>query len=726
MSEKIWHIQKNQKSNRWYLSFDSIPDGDFPHPKDILQEAEKTGLSPLQLIREESIQKYFDKIQETGNLEPLEIELNPKFDARIIVSQDKLQAELYVRKARENPNSLNTALIMNILNSSGIKSINTAAIQKELESFVASEKMEFFYVIAEGEPPTRGKNRELISHLPAEPHKNLQAVIARLKNPDAYTDQKDNPVTDSEFPLSEADALYLVSSEEVLYDFSEPTEGTSGLDIYGEVIESLPGNDPFVSDLRNITQNSDSLIADKTGVLLHANTEGGVKLRIIPYKNASARAAVSRDQTEVSLFLEEGKGAGIKLSKEIIMNALQKINITENIPDESIHEAITHAQKAEKETEYIILTGEHAVLPNSYEFSWIADLSASHAVTVEKNSVILKARFMPEGKAGKTVFGENILPEKGVSEKLPDCDQSISVQTEGTDKIYTANISGELTRVNNCLSISVLKTINTAIDEIANEIYFPGNLLITGNIPNEKTIKVAGSIQVKGNVGIDFLSAQNALVIEGGIQGKKRGILWAKNTIEIKFAESARLYAGKRIHIQDHCFGCIVKTNDMLILTGNPGVLIGGNIHAARGIEAKEIGAKKRIQTLISFGQDYLIKDEIEVHEKEMRENNARLAILESSIEAKKEAETLQQALTDEKVKLLKRNKELGLRIFKLKENFETHIESEIRVLGTVYPGTVFESHGRFFEVTEELMHVIFYFDKECGLIQYKDIIDEV
>ncbi len=165
-------------------------------------------------------------------------------------------------------------------------------------------------------------------------------------------------------------------------------------------------------------------------------------------------------------------------------------------------------------------------------------------------------------------------------------------------------------------------------------------------------------------------------------------------------------------------------TNVSLSLTGSPGVLLGGNIHAANGCSVKELGAKKTIRTIISFGQDYLIKDEIEVREKEMAENIAELNEIDKKLKSSEPNLNIEELRT-RKVKLIKRNSALTIRIFNLKENFETHIPSKIVVSGDVYPGVVLESHGRYFEVMETHHHVFFTFDEKTGQIVCSPLHDE-
>jgi uncharacterized protein (DUF342 family) len=75
-----------------------------------------------------------------------------------------------------------------------------------------------------------------------------------------------------------------------------------------------------------------------------------------------------------------------------------------------------------------------------------------------------------------------------------------------------------------------------------------------------------------------------------------------------------------------------------------------------------------------------------------------------------------------EKVRLMKIIEKNGIRLFTLREKFEEHHPSEIRIRGTIFPGVVMESHGRYYEVKQKRSQVVFFFDKEVGRIQEKPL----
>ena len=159
-------------------------------------------------------------------------------------------------------------------------------------------------------------------------------------------------------------------------------------------------------------------------------------------------------------------------------------------------------------------------------------------------------------------------------------------------------------------------------------------------------------------------------------------------------------------------------------MKGVPGVLLGGNIRATKGIEVMELGSAKTIRTSISFGQNYLVSDKIEVSERELEQIRVTVEKLDAEMERTPPTNPKIHELRRKKLELLKRKEKLTVRVFTLKEQFETHYISHIRVENTVYPGVILESHGRYHEVREPKHHVVFIFDQTTGQIVCSPIPD--
>lgn len=726
-----WTIKRNANNQKWYFSVSDVENKEncvFPGYEDIMEQARRNGLSTEDLINARQFERYFDKIRYGKTLPlPLEIELDPSFDARLIIEPDKTKATLYIRKAKDEPGSIDKKLITAMLNNSHIKDIDFKALDEKINIFIDAPDREIELVVAEGILPGRGKDRSLISHITKLPED--EAMLIRKKLLRAVETAREQPQTiyDKDFPLSEAQTLCVVAKHDLLFEFSKSELGTNGADIYGNAVPGLPGNDPFVLDLRNIEQTYDELKAGCNGILLSAESPDGLKLRIIPYKDATVKAVISDDKMEASLILESGRGAGTRLSLSRLKKALDEVNLPpDRYTDKILRDAIYEARLSSAPIEFTVSRGIQPVAPHSYQFDWKVEFGHSNAVSVKRGETLLETVFRETGEKGSDVFGAVIEINKAALLKLPQTDNTIRVIKQGKKISFVAAVHGELVRSSDKLKILNSKIIDTDVNKETGDILFAGDVIINGDIEADRSVKAGGSLTVNGDASVSLVYTKESLLMNGGIRGENHGTVWAKNTMALHFAETARLFAGGNIYIDEYSFRCVVKTNGELIMRGEPGSFIGGNAHAARGIRVRNLGDYKTVRTIISFGQDYLIKDKIEVYEKQNQENLLELARIEAELSDTETSADRIQELREQKVILLKSNTALGIKIFKLKENFESHIPSEVRITGTVYPGVILESHGRYYEIRESASHVVFTFDSKLGRIICQDIEEKI
>jgi len=713
-----WSIEHNDDINKWYLTFSSSIEEEKPNVEDIYLEIKRKGIDVRTIISKQKIQNYINEEAKMPTVPaPLLLQLDPSFDVRVIVSNDKLSAKLYVRKAYDISQTLPMNIILRSLQNSKVKDLNMADINSVLAQFDSSSNMELEMLIKTGVAPKRGNDRTLIPHFTPLQEHEVARILERLRDSKYRKDGEVSQDEDLEFPLSQAEQFAYIEVDTVIYDISQSEAGEAGIDVYGNKVEGLPGNMPFVVDLRNIVQLGDEFRANTTGILITKQEGSNLKMRIIPYKNAKVKAVVSKDKMSAVLILENGAGAGEVLSVNLIKTALNDAGLLEVTPNDKIEDAIKHAKRYE-ETEYPLLKGVEPIGPGSYLLDWKVTFSEDATVaTVQEGDLILEATKLSKGQEGKDVFGK-VIKQKAIHEfPIPEADDSLRLdESGGTTKFY-ALISGELSYVDNKLSIASTKTIEGDVDTPNQKITFPGDIVVTGDVGDEVTVKAKGNLTCKGDAGISLLYSEIVLHLEGGMKGRGRGTLWSKGNMFVGFCEGAKVFAGGNVNISEYCFMCVVKTNGLLSVQGHHGALVGGNIHAARGCVVRNLGAEKSIRTVISFGQDYLIKDEIEVHEKEIEENTRSIKDFDEKLKNGNMKEDEIDELRRNKVRCIKRNSALQLRIFNLKENFEFHIPSSIKVLGTIYPGVVLESHGRYFEIFEKQSNVEFKFDEVNGNI---------
>src|SRR5208282_288012 len=184
------------------------------------------------------------------------------------------------------------------------------------------------------------------------------------------------------------------------------------------------------------------------------------------------------------------------------------------------------------------------------------------------------------------------------------------------------------------------------------------------------------------------------------------------------FAEQAVLQAAENVHLKGACLRCQVKCNGKLLLDSEKGNLVGGEVRARQGIVVQNLGSPAGIRTLVWFGQDYMLKDQIDREELEVTTFAKRVVELDAEMKSfQKEVQAGRQLdaaalshMRAEKAQVLKAIEQRKLRLIEMHETFDTHCASEIFVRGTLFPGAVIESHGRRWETrTEKNMITLFF-----------------
>ena len=714
-----WDIKQND--DKWYITFTDSADAPADYA-DLRNAAARNGIAPEDIISRKIFEDYIEKSQADGtSLAPLELVLDPSFYTRIVIAPDNTRADLYIRKAKSADRAIDKRIINQALEKEHeLRMRERKEIEAQIDLFVQSNDREIFIPIAEAVLPQRGADRILIAHTAPLPEAEVARLAQKLQAAAEILPEQKKIIYDNTFPLTEAQSLGIAEKGDVLFSFSKTAVGESGVDIYGAPIPGLPGNDPFVSDMRNIVYNGDSLKAETSGIVLVAHTGDGLKIRMIPYKDATVQAVVRENNMEVLLVLGASVGAGVPFSIGQLRKTLNEIHIPEkNYTTEVLEKAISAARKVLVPDEYLICRGKPPVAPNSYRFDWKVPFDSMNIASVKKDTPILVLTFLKAGEPGVDVFDNTIGIDSAVPAALPAYDDTIIMEKQGETVQFTAAVSGELLKSDTSLHVTNVKVIDSDVTEDMEDVLFGGDLVIHGNIGKNRKIKASGSLTVDGDAGVSLVYTQESLTMKGGIQGKYRGTVWAKKDMVLSFAEAARLLAGGNITIERYCFRCSVITNGTLSCIGEQGCVIGGNVYAACGMQVCNLGDRKKIRTLISFGQDYLIKDKIELYEKEMRHNAMEIHQIDSELFHHERGNA---ALHQRKAALLKQNKTLTFEVFKLKEHFESHIESEIRVTGTVYPGVVLESHGRYYEVRKPMACVVFTFAAQKGAIVCRPI----
>jgi uncharacterized protein (DUF342 family) len=247
---------------------------------------------------------------------------------------------------------------------------------------------------------------------------------------------------------------------------------------------------------------------------------------------------------------------------------------------------------------------------------------------------------------------------------------------------------------------------------------------VKGAVLSGFTVIAGDDIVIDEVVQASFVSSDGSITVGQGVKGEGRAVLRARRDIRASFAEQAVLISVGDIRLKSGCLRCQIKSNGRLLLESERGNLMGGVARARRGASLQNLGSPGGAHTLLSFGQDYAVKDQIEKAQKEVDALKHRIMELDIRMKKLEKAgspgrQALEGART-EKLQGLKLLEKASLRLLGLRDKFEEHFPSEVVVRGTLYPGAIVESHGRLFEVKTEKTKIALYFDPAQGRILEK------
>ncbi len=696
-----------------------------PDPALIVAEAVELGADPAELVGAEVVGAAIRAAIDSGKgLEAFPLSTNLDAEARVDIASDGSLATLTLKKGRGKGKPFELASVTAALKASGLRGFKMDEIKKAVIDFYKGQASELSdFVLLEGKPPSRGKDRSLglmVAALPKEKSEDLRARIA--EHPEYGT-----VAVDPVFPLAEATVLSFVKAGQKIGELSPPSPGQPGVDIRGNPVAGLPGNDPVIHCREGVAFAKGAVTAVSDGLLL-AGEKGGVwSLRVLPHADAVVRVDVSPDGMEGYVSLTAERGIGSPLEVESVIKAVAERGIVFGVDPRKIAEAVAEARAGKKVEGRPIAHGRPAIPPGGGRLEWtVADprglATGAPGARVATGAEILRiAAGAMEGEEGRDVLGkERPVPAPAATgtEGLPPHDESLEERANPDGgRSLVARAAGELVMNGGRISLRNRVVVQGDFTAGEGERRFAGSVEIAGAVRSGARIFAGGDIKVHGSIEAALVSSEGLLSVKGGVRGARKATLRAGRSMALAYVEQALLLAVEDITVGDACLHCNVKTNGKLSLASAGGSLSGGLVRARKGIEVESLGSERGLKTEIAFGQDYLVGDMIETEEREIEK--VKGAILQSD-RMMRELERTGAGLDrirQDKVKLIKLLEKRSARLFDFREKFEQHFPSEVRIRGTVWPGVILESHGRFFEVSSRKTSVVFSFDQSNGRI---------
>lgn len=231
-------------------------------------------------------------------------------------------------------------------------------------------------------------------------------------------------------------------------------------------------------------------------------------------------------------------------------------------------------------------------------------------------------------------------------------------------------------------------------ERIRRNIYFEGNVIINADIPYWVEIVAGGNVTINKNVTyIKIVSRKNVLIKEG-IRGGNNCYIEASGNVEGKFFEGCKIKAGGNL-IAGYTLNTDVDVAGKIEMPKDKGSIVGGKIHAEKGIDVCNIGNKAMKHTLVEVGKGGVSRKDLKNIKKRIEFITTQISLIDNSMKKlKKRHSTEELYLMDTYIKLVSAKESkteevnsLKIRRDELEEAIEKNNEAKIRVRGTIFEG---------------------------------------
>ena len=411
MQKKSWNISRKDGDSGWAAVMEEgIPLDGYPSLDELYAAAEEKKIPRQALSSGKILEKELARARSfPGEFFSFPIIRPDGFDVRLSVSNDKLRAFLYVRKAADAPHTLDFKLIASVLNSSKIRFADPDLLKERLFQFRDSDEMELVDLpVAQGIPPSKGISAGLRENVKWLEGAEFAAIRRRISVwAENHIAEYGNLFRTPPEISSPGLKIGFVVQGDLALEFVCGEPGKPGVDIYGAAIPGLSEDVPVIHTDETLSVEPEGIRAGQHGAFLLEDSGNALFARILPYCDAYAELQPSADRMELFLTLCPAAGAGEPLTEERVRAAFsgQTAAAVQEFDRARIQALIREAETAGRECKTRIAQGTPAVPPGSPLVVW--DASGPGGI-VRKGGKILAYRVMEAGANGRDVLGNPI------------------------------------------------------------------------------------------------------------------------------------------------------------------------------------------------------------------------------------------------------------------------------------------------------------------------------
>ena len=506
---------------------------------------------------------------------------------------------------------------------------------------------------------------------------------------------------------------------EIIY----PEEEIDGMTVFEEKIPARKVQEAKIPNLTNVgfsPENDDIFIAEIDGYLF-INQQN---FQLTPFFELE----ISDDKYEAYIKVKKPLNEG-DFNSEDLKRFLTENGIVYGILEEEIEnifkqeifgESILAAQGQrvvdEKDGE-IKYSFETELKPQMDEKGNIDYKELNLIQNVRAGDKLAETSPPEQGIEGCTVFDKKIPQKKGVQPPLPT---GKNTRTDpGNPNVLLSEIDGSVKLNGTNVEVEPVIIIKENVDFSTGNIDFNGPVIVNGDVKSGFKINAKGDVQVEGVVEDAVIETGSNVLIKTGFIGKGKGQIIAKGDVTAKFCENETIINEGDIYISEYVMHSNIQTKGTLYLTEKTGLIVGGEIYAVKGIEAKIVGNENYTPTALFAGVDKEFNEKLSKIKAHIAKNVKHIKDIEKILHKFSRRKLVKKGLPENmknlmiKLNQLRDEKEVTKKdavteIKKLESKIDEFKKAVVKIFDVVYPGTLITIYNKHITVDEPRKYVYY------------------
>jgi uncharacterized protein (DUF342 family) len=319
-------------------------------------------------------------------------------------------------------------------------------------------------------------------------------------------------------------------------------------------------------------------------------------------------------------------GKGRSVTREEIDDLLTRAGVVYGIDVDAISRVLAGVSS---DIPFPVAHGEPAVHGRDAEVTLTLDLTAKPGEMLEDGSIDFRERSAvvavkagqllatkvraTAGRPGRDVYGRAI-PAEGGKDRALTAGRSVHVEASEEGWRFYAEVDGSVMLKGDTLHVFTVHRVSGNVDFYTGNIDFGGDVMVTGSVGTGFSVKVGGTISIGQSVERNTtLTVGEDVWVGQGIAGQGITVVSGGSVIA-KYIQDAAVVAKQDVIVGSYIFNASIRAGGRVVCYGrglsrqrqrSTGMISGGVIFAAKGIETHSLGSDYAKSTQVVVGIDH-------------------------------------------------------------------------------------------------------------------------